>query len=819
MNNILNTFSISRFNEYYLPSINRHTFENLDSKTLYDKKFKQAFSHQDKLNIIVGVDSGLLANYVLESDIADGTQFIFIELEKILQFLTIDIPVNRQKNVKVLTETEFLAVLSKNDIEIYIAKGEYEIYASLGVASQHLDIYSELLNRIENKIKDEHFNHSISFTQKIFFQKQLENIADNHTPAKILKNTFPGKTCLIIAGGPSLDENIDWIKLHNNDLFIIAVARIAGKLTKNCIKFDIITCVDPQELNFDVCREIFAISNNIPLVNSYHISSKILSQWQGPSLYLGQRYPWASHGDNDNIITLGPTVTNSSVRLAIEMGFSKILLTGVDFCYSKSGFTHANGTVEANLGPNLGHDGKWIETYAGYLAETPIQLIHAMTSLAEEVKIYPEVEFINLSNSAAKIESISYINKNNIKLEKFGSKELGNVTTLSLKEKELDLKNCQQHCLKAEEKLKNLYTLIQQALKLSEKLNTNSTKAEEVITQLDKIESKINKKYSNFATLIKFYGYFEFSKFLTTRELNSWDQKQINKMTVNYYTAFNLICKDILSLVNKAKEVLRLRQQEIAPTSLITLANEWLKNGQPGRAIIWQHDHESKKLNHDEKVILTRLDTIFNKSTTQVNQVYIDALNKSSSMEQVYKKIIGLNANKNGYALSLTVKNLLPLIETDLEAKRLYHLALSFQLSLDKQTQQALDVLLALPEELCTEMELKNIILLALKLSNLELAAATLVKILAYSDEYMPQYAHILKLQGKIQQSVNVYLDYLEKYPSDTQTWIKLGLFMIEINQVEASHTAFTNATDADPNNQVAQEYLAELTRLMASSQ
>lgn len=148
MNNILNTFSISRFNEYYLPSINRHTFENLDSKTLYDKRFKRAFSHQDKLNIIVGVDSGLLANYVLESDIADGTQFIFIELEQILQFLTIDIPVNRQKNVKVLTETEFLAELSKNDIEIYIAKGEYEIYASLGVASQHLDIYSELLSLI-----------------------------------------------------------------------------------------------------------------------------------------------------------------------------------------------------------------------------------------------------------------------------------------------------------------------------------------------------------------------------------------------------------------------------------------------------------------------------------------------------------------------------------------------------------------------------------------------------------------------------------------------------------------------------------------------
>ncbi|MCU7977876.1 hypothetical protein L5M43_21955 [Shewanella sp. SW36] len=91
---------------------------------------------------------------------------------------------------------------------------------------------------------------------------------------------------------------------------------------------------------------------------------------------------------------------------------------------------------------------------------------------------------------------------------------------------------------------------------------------------------------------------------------------------------------------------------------------------------------------------------------------------------------------------------------------------------------RALDALLVLPEDICTEMELKHIILLALKLNNLELATATLVKILAYIDEYMPQYAHILKLQGKIQDSVNVYLDYLEKYPSDTQTWIKFGLFM-----------------------------------------
>lgn len=114
-------------------------------------------------------------------------------------------------------------------------------------------------------------------------------------------------------------------------------------------------------------------------------------------------------------------------------------------------------------------------------------------------------------------------------------------------------------------------------------------------------------------------------------------------------------------------------------------------------------------------------------------------------------------------------------------------------------------------------MELKQIIVLALKLNDLELAETTLAKILSHSDEYMPQYAHILKLRGKIQESVNIYLDYLEKYPADTQTWIKLGLFMVEINQAEGAHTAFSNALNADPDNEVALHYVAELSRIMHS--
>lgn len=75
-------------------------------------------------------------------------------------------------------------------------------------------------------------------------------------------------------------------------------------------------------------------------------------------------------------------------------------------------------------------------------------------------------------------------------------------------------------------------------------------------------------------------------------------------------------------------------------------------------------------------------------------------------------------------------------------------------------------------------------------------------------DEYIPQYAHILKLQGKHQDSINLYLDYLEKYPNDISTWIKFGLFMIDINQFANAETAFNQVLQADPDNRVAHEYI-----------
>ena len=91
------------------------------------------------------------------------------------------------------------------------------------------------------------------------------------------------------------------------------------------------------------------------------------------------------------------------------------------------------------------------------------------------------------------------------------------------------------------------------------------------------------------------------------------------------------------------------------------------------------------------------------------------------------------------------------------------------------------------------------------------MAEYALAQLSKHSDEYMPQHAHILKLQGRFQESITTYLDYLDKYPEDVTTWLKLGLFMIEVEELESAKTAFLHALKSDPNNQVAQEHLKQL--------
>lgn len=819
--NIQSTFSISPFDEYYLPSVNRNMFEKIDSKTQYDKRFNADFSLKDKLNIIVGMDSGLLVNYLLAQGIPDGSIFIFVELDAVISLLKIDIPEALKEKLFVYSLEEFQQQFPSNAHGLYILKNAYKHHRSLAATSSHLPEYSILNTQVVKMLEAEHVEQKLNSSQKKYFEQQFKNVAENISPASLLIDKFNGKSCLVIAGGPSLDENIDWIKNNHNKLVIIAVSRIAGKLVKEGITPHIIVSVDPYDFSFEVNRDMMTLAGESLFVNSFHVSSRLLAQWQGKSLFMDNKYPWQIT-KTDNITTMGPTVTNASVHLATKMGFSQILMTGVDLCFTDSGYTHTKGSVESKIGPNLGIMGEWVETYSGAKAETVVQLRLAMEALADEAQNNPQIEFINLSANAAKIENIYHRNTNELAIrpvECSPKQLLDSVPDVDIAARKKHILSSLQGFERFNHELLEIKKLATEALKLNAEVQENPKVSANNNDRIAVIDAKINKDYANIAKLIKTFGLAEFSAFLTTKNTDDWDTSHRHQMTENYYKAVIIVTQQLLAYTEETQHRLAHRLSELSATvQLSTLAEFWRQEQQHGRVHIWLDNHpnwrEQSKLDSQIDSQNTLIDQLLNEYEEQLSitpKEYIEAVKESASMEKVFEKIIVLIRDDDHTGLLKMSNNLKKMAKTEPEALRLYHLAYSHQLQLEKNDSEALSVLLGLNEDLRTEVELKQISLLALKLGNIEVAEQALSQVSKFCDDYMPQHAHILKIQGKYQQSLDIYLDYLDKYPADVPVLLKLGIFMFEIEQLDSAKIAFQQALQNDANNVTALDFLTKL--------
>ncbi|MCL1141718.1 6-hydroxymethylpterin diphosphokinase MptE-like protein [Shewanella gaetbuli] len=815
---ILNVFAVSAFDEYYLPSINRNTFEKLDSKSLFDKHFKSSFAMEDTLHIIIGLDSGLLANYVMENKPAEGSHFIFVEIDEVFKLLNIDIP-SEKNHVQVCHFSELEGLLSDSRLSVFLAKRQYCIHRSLAAAGDYLLQYSLLGTQVDKLVDDIVYQESIGFSQKVFIREQLRNICENRFQAKVFSGRFDNMTAIVVAGGPSLDETIGWIKDNQSKLIIFAVSRVAGKLSEAGIVPHIIVSVDPEDFSFEVNRGMLALAGKSIFVNSYHVSSRLLSQWQGLTLYMGSRLPWSQVLDGDNIQTMGPTVTNSAVHLAINLGFKKVLLTGSDFCFSAEGFTHSKGSLETSLGPNLGFIGEWVTTYAGHKAETAVQLKLAAESLANDVAQHPQVSVCNLSKNATKIDKIPYCEHTSIVLEDCHLTPADfhqMVEAIYLNQStEDDFYQVLNQTTTANDTFNWLVAQTQQALLALQKVKSevHSTSLADVSTQVDSIEAEINHRYSDFSKLIKFYGYLEFSAFLSTKTQQDWDEEHMLQMSLSYYQAFHDIAKDLAAQTASAISRINNRINERkANVSLCDLAKTWRADYQPGRVHIWQKYHAKplEKLSPPETAMFTELEAEFHQQFIRQPQVYIDVVKNQSASKKVLEKILHLVHHKHVEGLAYLSRNLLPLTQHDDDAKYLYSLSSANQLFLENKPSEALQAIQQYKGK-HDEHYLKLTLQLSLTLAKLDLASDTLQKLIEYSDLYLPFYAHVLRLQGHLNQAVNIYLDYLEKYPSDVTTWLKLGMFMVDVNQIDSAFTAFSNALNADPNNQVAQDYIHQI--------
>lgn len=382
--------------------------------------------------------------------------------------------------------------------------GFESIYTQIVCAHPKLDkIYHdksvEFANAVRKNIlqSDSDYNtimlleeHSIdNIFKNLHFIKQSNHVSDL---VGIIPKDIP---FIIVAAGPSLDNNVDILKKAEGKSFILATDRAVKTLIAHNIKYDAIITIDSRKsvefLDDPRCFE-YPILACIDSKNDILELNKGRKIWLTYSKFFIELY--RKYHINMNIYSIGGSVATAAFNVARTIGSEKIILVGQDLAY-KGESSHTGGFVEKNILNDC--DDEYVTDIYGKQVKTRRDWIYYLDWFETSIKkLNDNVKVIDATEGGAKIEGTEIMNLSDaIQLycnKEFNFKEnLKKILPTFNHEKYLEVKQDLFH-------LKEEFSLIEQnakrGLDASEKmLKTIKNKMKTDIEEEEFIYSKIIK--------------------------------------------------------------------------------------------------------------------------------------------------------------------------------------------------------------------------------------------------------------------------------------------------------------------------------------
>jgi len=815
----------NKFGEQYLYSVNADSLLEVESKTLYNSLFKQQLWQEDFYNVIIGTDSGLLVQHIFEHGIPENSRFVFIELPQYIELIRPEIPAQWQEQIMFCTPDEWLNGFNNEGMSCYLYTGAIRVFRCLAEVyatnQQYHQVYIDAQYYLDGLI----FRTNAAFGNLNFVEMQIGNCADNIQPMALLRGAFKGRSCVILGGGPSLDNDLQWVINNREKLLVIAVSRISKRLINVGLIPDIVCSIDPQQLSFELSKESLEFDEKVLLINANHVAPALLGQWSGQSVYIGQRLPWDSTLNQTNVPLAGPTVANSALCAAIEFGCSNIYLAGVDLCYRRDGLTHAKDSAEAARGNNLSRYSVWVDTYSGQKVETIMGLVIAADVLAEQTKIAKSlgIKVFNLSKHALIVEGIEHCLTSDVELELpgFDASQVFE-SYLKLPSKELIFSDNEK--VKCElERFKQLLLVVKKlildASMYNETLHLPSAsieKRQKAKRKIDKIDKQLANKYQLVSKSIKQIAIKDFVKLLSTQKKSQWSEQQIFEKGQIYYQAYLNGISSFLTHIETAQQRLsftnNLVNDEIEFESLI---DQWQTNQEFGRVKRWQQ-YYTGVITNPERQQLIALD--------KKKEIYYDQLNKKCTntrkltLKRVPVKLKQLFDQKNPEGLAVIIEMLQAVNYEEAKAQHLANLGQAYQCILFEQKTQAINAFYQTDWQQLDEFSFKLLANLLIEDGQLVKAETVLELLAQQSVNSLNLYAQILWANRKRDEAIDAYSRYLEKYPNDYNGWINLARIFVAIGAYDSARMAYSHVLQLSPNFLLAQDGLAQLAEIERAS-
>jgi hypothetical protein len=836
--NTLGSFLTNNFGDRYLYAVNRNAFNSIGSDSLYASTYGDKLFAEYQFNLIIGTDSGIFPKYVVKNGIPPGSRYLFIELPEVIDTLSREgVLDNLPPEVSVTALDSWVKKAEEYQLSEYIFHDSVYIHESISSSDCHLLDYRYLswTFNLEFKTSFHKIRTGVNCTQ--FILRQLENLPENRVSfASTLAGAFPGRTAILLAGGPSLREALPWVKKNRDHLVIIAVSRISKILFNAAIVPHIIASVDPQKISFEVSREMlsFADGPEIPvLVNSHHASPLLVGQWGGKSVFTSALFPWQTPLNTDTLSYTGPTVSNYALSLAMHMGCETILLAGVDLCFSPEGQTHVEGSNENKVGPDLGQFSPRIETYGGWQADTNQGYAHSLQVLGIQAQMAAQrgLHIYNCSLGAAKVPFIDYKPLSEIELQETDG-TASEIISARLpeptpEEKLTHYRRVRNELERVRRKFQEILALSHEALDCTDGLFGRNGKQRDFChkIRMDKIERKLDRSYAHFSLLVKQFGLKKFLAILKNpKEKEEWTDEQIEKATRCYYEAYVAGTGQLITIMDNAIDRIGARMEEEKSNPEIgKLISQWQSDEQFGRVFAWQRHHPdmARLLTAPEHAEFQQIKQQFECIMTEEHTSQIEILEKLHDLKHTRSKALLLFKRKEQGELEAMARGL---AKHPNQEKALPYIHFINGLIAEIQGESAVAVdhyqqVLTDPPHPTTEDALRQIASLSIAYNDVDNALLAVECLVGISPTYLPPYGELLKALGRYEDAFNAYNHYLSFVPDDVGTLVSLGILCKDAGLNDMASELFQRVLEKDRNNVAAQTLLAELNIVPASLQ
>lgn len=265
-------------------------------------------------------------------------------------------------------------------------------------------------------------------------QQALWN-ALSHEPMNIIRHTplLKDVPVVLVASGPSLMDQLDWLKENQVNLNIVAAGSSLGALIKANIRPDVVVFLERDADVYNVLCDLLAEGFSLEDITAY-VSSTI--DPRVPLLFneavFFHRPVAAATGlfPSDQCATLpisGPHVINAALEVLLILGVQEVLLIGADFSALKREIPRAQGALgysPRNFAiPVLGNNARTVFSEAG--------LLHTAYLLNRIVASAPELQVVRIGEGIV-LDSIKTIEYSPELMVQFGRAPLGlkSVSTL-----------------------------------------------------------------------------------------------------------------------------------------------------------------------------------------------------------------------------------------------------------------------------------------------------------------------------------------------------------------------------------------------------